>query len=75
MEILRCYGAQFAKRCPMEPQRFTSESNGSARNLHYNIKNDKFILSSSSPPPLYSIYSYIPQINHVASANNVTAIL
>jgi hypothetical protein len=55
---------------PMEPQRSTSENNDSARNFHYNIKNDKFVSS-----PLYSISNYIPQTSHVASANNVTAIL
>jgi hypothetical protein len=51
MEILRCSGAPFAKWCPVQPQHSTSENHGSARIFHYNIKNDKFI-SSSSPPPL-----------------------
>jgi hypothetical protein len=37
MEILRCSGALFAKWCPMEPQHFTSENNGSARNFHYKL--------------------------------------
>jgi hypothetical protein len=75
MEILCCSAALFAKWCPTEPQHFTSKNNGSARNFHYNIKNDKFILSSSTPSHLYGFYNYIPQTSHVAIANNVTAIL
>jgi hypothetical protein len=65
MEKLCHSGALFAKWCPMEPQRSTSENNGSARNFYYNTKNDKF--TSSSSPPLYSISNYIPQTSHVAS--------
>jgi hypothetical protein len=38
MEILCCSGVLSAKWCRMEPQHFTSENNGSARNFHYNIK-------------------------------------
>jgi hypothetical protein len=35
----------------MGPQHFTGGNNGLERNFHYNIKNYKLILSSSSPPP------------------------
>jgi hypothetical protein len=68
MEILCCSKAVFARWHTIEPQGSTSENNGSAREFHYNIKDDKFI---SSPPPLYNIYSYIPLTSHVAT----TAIL
>jgi hypothetical protein len=39
---------------PWNPRVPQSKNNDSARNFHYNIKNDKFVsllLSSSSPPP------------------------
>jgi len=57
MEILWCSGALFAEWCPVEPQRFKSEYNGSARNFHYNIKMINLYYNHHHHHHLYTVFT------------------